>query len=387
MKKIKPDLATKPSDVLGNVGDQFIPQIQPHIDEREVEHIVEVVRSTYITENKKTEEFLEKIKAYTGSKYAIAMGNGTLALIASLLAEGIGAGDEVIVPNLTFIATANAVKLVGAKPVFCDVDRTTGCMTPENFISLITPATKCIMPVHLYGQVSPMREIMKVAKEKGLVVIEDAAESFAIWDKGQHSGTFGEYGTFSFFANKTITCGEGGVVLTNSEERYKQLYRIKNHGRDRKGIFIHEAIGYNFCFTDLQAAIGVAQLEKLDYMMAQKQRNYDFYKEAFANQSFVKLIETPDTIESNNWFVNITVDDPEALGEELLKNNIQTRRFFYPLHRQPCFKDDTDNRSREYPNTDWLYDHGLSLPSSPILTMAELEYIANKVIECSSKLK
>ncbi len=386
MKKTKPELHSKASTVLKNVGDQFIPQIQPFFDEKELEHITEVVRSTYITENKKTEEFLERIKDYTGSKYAIALGNGTLALIASLLAEGIGPGDEVIVPDLTFIATANAVKLAGAKPVFCDVDRNTGCMTPENFLPLISSATKCTIPVHLYGQVAPIRDIVKVAKESGLVVIEDAAESFGIWDKGQHSGTFGEYGTFSFFANKTITCGEGGVVLTNCEERYRKLYRVKNHGRDRKGIFIHEGIGYNFCFTDLQAAIGVAQLEKLDFMLARKQRNYDFYREAFSGQPFINLIETPDFIESNHWFVNILVDDPESLSEELLKNNIQTRRLFYPLHRQPCFRDDIDNKSREYPNTDWLYEHGLSVPSSATLTLAQLEYIAGKVIECSARL-
>lgn len=360
----------------------FIPQIQPYFDDKELEQITEVVQSTFITENKKTEEFLEIIKNITGAKYAIAVGNGTLALIATLLAEGIGAGDEVIVPNLTFIASANAVKIVGAEPIFCDVCRETGCMRPEDFLPLVTDKTKCVMPVHLYGLASPMREIVAAAKERGLIVIEDAAEAFGMRDNGQHMGTFGEYGTFSFFANKTITCGEGGVILTNSEARYKKLYRVKNHGRNRKGIFIHEEIGYNFCFTDLQAAIGVAQLQKFDLLQQLKKRNFEFYQNAFAGNPAIQLVEPAEHIESNYWFVNILVDNTERLAEKLLAANIQTRRFFYPLNRQPCFQSDIDNRDRSYPNTNWLFDHGLSIPSGAGLTLAELEYVAQQVIKC-----
>jgi perosamine synthetase len=362
----------------------FIPQIQPWIDEEEVNEVAEVVRTTYITENSKTEEFLNKVKEFSGAKYAIAVGNGTLGLIAALLAENIGPGDEVIVPNLTFIATANAVKLVGAQPVFCDVDRKTGCISPDNFAHLVTEKTKVIMPVHLYGQVSPTEEILKFCDEHNLLLIEDAAESFGILENGIHTGTRGAYGIFSFFANKTITTGEGGVIFTNSEERYKKLYRIKNHGRDRKGVFIHPSIGYNFCFSDLQAAIGVAQLRKMDRIFARKDFIYNYYCQRLENVSGVNIIKVPNHIRSNHWFINVLVDNPEQFGEELKKRKIGTRRFFYPLHLQPCYEGDTENQEREYPNTMFLYEHGISLPSSVIITDDELEYVCDSIIEILS---
>lgn len=370
-----------------NVGKEFIPQIQPWIDENELRHITEVVQSTYITEHKKTEEFLSMIKSYTGAKYAIAMGNGTLALIACLIAEDIGPGDEVIVPNLTFIATANAVKLVGATPVFCDVNRETGCIDVDNFKDLITEKTKCIIPVHLYGQVSPIENIMEYARKRGLLVVEDAAESFGIFSKGHHTGTLADYGMFSFFANKTITCGEGGVVFTDSEERYKKLFRVKNHGRDRKGIFVHEAIGYNFCFTDLQAAIGVSQMEKMDRIMERKNEIYEHYVKAFADQPNIRIMETPSHITSNHWFVNVALRNPELTSQKLKEANIGSRRFFYPLNRQPCFAGDLENKNRAYPNTEWLFDHGLSLPSSVIITDAELQYISDTIIRIENSIQ
>lgn len=357
----------------------FIPQIQPWIDEDEVNEVAEVVRTTYITENSKTEEFLEKVKEFTGAKYAIAVGNGTLGLIAALLAENIGPGDEVIVPNLTFIATANAVKLVGAEPVFCDVDRTTCCIKPENFAHLVNEKTKAIMPVHLYGQVSPTDEILKFCKEHNLLLIEDAAESFGIRENGIHTGTRGAYGIFSFFANKTITTGEGGVIFTDSEERYRKLYRIKNHGRDRKGVFIHPSIGYNFCFSDLQAAIGVAQLRKMDRIFARKDFIYNYYCERLESVEGIKVMKVPSHVRSNHWFINVQVEDPERFGNLLKERKIGTRRFFYPLHLQPCYEGDVENREREYPNTNWLYDHGISLPSSVILKDEELEYICDTI--------
>ncbi len=239
---------------------EYIPQTEPWIDGTELKQLEEVIASTFITEYKKTEEFLESIRGLTGSEYAIAISNGTLSLVASLLCEGIGEGDEVIVPDLTFIATSNAVRLVGATPVFCDVMRTTGCLDIDACEALVNTNTKAVIPVHLYGQSVEMDELGAVTSRYNISIIEDAAESLGVFYKGRHTGTFDEYGIFSFFGTKLITCGEGGIVLTKSAENHKKLYRIKDHGRDRKGIFVHEQVGYNFCFTDLQAAIGVAQL-------------------------------------------------------------------------------------------------------------------------------
>lgn len=357
---------------------QRVLQIEPWIDHRELDHLKEVIDSTFITENKKTEQFLEAIRGVTGAPYAIAMSNGTIALIAALIAEGIGPGDEVIVPDLTFIATSNAVILAGAKPVFCDVQRDTGCLCPTACEQLITPNTKAIMPVHLYGQAADMQAILQLAKEHDCCVIEDAAESFGVTIDGVHTGTIGDYGTFSFFANKTITCGEGGVVLTNTEARLKQLFRVKNHGRDRKGVFIHENIGFNFCFTDLQAAIGVAQLEKLDEILSSKRKTFAYYQQRLNDIDGFELMDVPENVYSNYWFCNALVEDPDALSNFLADEGIGTRRFFYPLHKQPCYQAEL---AQQCPNSQWLYDHGLSLPSAATITPEQREYVCDAIFK------
>lgn len=356
----------------------YIPQIEPWINEDEMEQLTEVIQTTFITENRKTEEFLDRIRAYTGASYAIAMSNGTIALVASLMCENIGLGDEVIVPNLTFIATANAVRLVGATPVFCDVQVETGCINPEMCRSLITPRTSAIIPVHLYGQAADMSAILEIAKQYNLCVIEDAAESFGVKLDGKHTGTFGDYGIFSFFANKIITCGEGGVVLTNSEKRYNALYKIKNHGRARKGIFIHEQIGYNFCFTDLQAAIGVAQIKKINTILAAKRANFEYYSKHLNKIKGLQVVKIPENVQSNYWFVNILVNEPDKLVEHLHQAGIGVRRYFYPLHRQPCYSD-VQSTDSNFPVSDWLYSQGISLPSGPQLNEEQLKVICQAV--------
>lgn len=354
----------------------FIPQIEPWIDRAELDELASVIATTFITENLKTEEFLEGIRRITGAPQAIATSNGTLALVAALICAGVGPGDEVVVPDLTFIASSNAVRLVGASPVFCDVSRDTGCMDVEACAACITGRTKAIMPVHLYGQMVEMEPLMALADSRGITVIEDAAEALGCRYKCRHAGTFGRFGTFSFFANKTITCGEGGVVVSGTAEDQALLYRVKNHGRDRKGIFIHDSIGYNFCFTDLQAAVGVAQLGKFDAIMAAKRRLFEGYRAAFADLDAVRLVAVPEWVTSNYWFVNILVDDPEDLGRHLQERGVGTRRYFYPLHLQPCY---SDLRARPCPNSVWLYEHGLSLPSGPRLTESEIDRVCEQV--------
>lgn len=365
-------------NAFGRSGDKlkYIPQIEPWIDGAELKQLEEVIASTFITENKKTEEFLSKILDLTGSPHAIATSNGTLALVAALLCEGIGAGDEVIVPDLTFIATSNAVRLVGAKPIFCDVMRTTGCIDIDECASLITSRTRGIMPVHLYGQSAEMDELMVLASKHGITIIEDAAESIGVFYKGKHTGAIGDYGVFSFFGNKLITCGEGGVVLTKRQENLAKLYRIKNHGRDRKGIFVHEHIGYNFGFTDLQAAIGVAQLQKYDTMMAAKKKNFALYQQLLAGIGGAEVVDVPDYVDSNYWFVNILVENPEALQDFLHEKGIGTRRYFYPLHLQPCY---ADMKAHKCSESLWLYSRGLSLPSGVQLQRNQIEYICESI--------
>lgn len=357
---------------------KYIPQIEPWIDNAELDELSTVIASTFITENKKTEEFLDGIKSLSAAPHAIATSNGTLALVAALIAAGIGAEDAVIIPDLTFIASSNAVRLVGARPVLCDVDRETGCLDIDACEALITPDVKAIMPVHLYGQMVDMDRLMALAVQHDLEVVEDAAEALGVFYKGQHAGTFGRFGTFSFFANKTITCGEGGVIVSRTPDDQAELFRIKNHGRDRKGTFIHDSIGYNFCFTDLQAAVGVAQLKKFDRIMTGKRRVFERYKSHLQAAKGLTLVEPPSVVESNYWFINILVEDPAALEAHLQTNEIGSRRYFYPLHMQPC---NMDIESAPCPNSVWLYEHGLSLPSGARLTDDEVDQVCEKIVE------
>ncbi len=242
----------------------MIIQIQPWIDDSEMHELMKVVQSTFVTEASLTKEFEQMTRDLTKAKHAIAVANGTLGLFCALKALGIGIGDEVIVPDLTFIASANAIIMAGAKPVFCDVEINTLCIDIEKAKSKVTANTKAIMPVHLYGQSADMVKVLNFAKENNLKVIEDAAQGVGVLFEGKHVGTFGDIGILSYYGNKTITTGEGGIILTNDDELAKICYRLKNHGRDTKGTFIHEHIGFNFSFTEMQAALGVSQMKKLN---------------------------------------------------------------------------------------------------------------------------
>ena len=204
------------------------------------------------------------------------MTNGTAALYCGLKALDLKEEDEIIVPNMTFIASSNAVIFARAKPVLCDIDPNRLCVSAEQIEKVITNKTKAIMPVHLYGRSCDMDPIMNLAKKYNLKIIEDAAQWVGVLYKGRHVGTFGEIGTLSFYANKTITCGEGGIVLTNDDNIKDHCYKMKNHGRSKKGTFIHESIGFNFAFTEMQAAIGISQLKKLNRIISKKEKIYNF---------------------------------------------------------------------------------------------------------------
>ncbi|MGB8473794.1 MAG: DegT/DnrJ/EryC1/StrS family aminotransferase, partial [Candidatus Acidiferrum sp.] len=255
----------------------LIVQIEPWVDASELRELTRVIDSTFLVEHELTREFESMTAQLTGAKHAVAVCNGSMALFACLMAMGIGPGDEVIVPNFTFIASANAVILAGAVPVLCEVREDTFCIDVARAETLLTRKTKAIMPVHLYGQSADMHEVLGFAQRHGLQVLEDAAEGIGVRYDGRHVGTFGDMGILSYYGNKTITCGEGGIVLTNDDALAKAAYRIKNYGRERKGTYIHETIGYNFSFTDLQAAIGVSQMKKLSAIIAKKREIHDRY--------------------------------------------------------------------------------------------------------------
>lgn len=356
-----------------------VPQLIPYVGDEELENLKLVIERKWITEGPFSKEFLDLIKEKTKAKYAVLANNGTLALFIALKAIGIGKGDEVIVPNLTFIASATSVYFAGAKPVFVDVDNSSLNIDVSKIEQLITAKTKAIMPVHLYGQSADMDPILAIAKKHNIKIIEDAAQGFGVYYKGRHTGTIGDVGTISFFADKTITTGEGAVVLTNDEKTYETLKLIRNQGRPNSGTFIHPFLGMNFRMTDLQCAVGVAQIKKFDEIVRIKKANFDLY---YSKLKDIDELSFVDEMEYSNFVpfrVNIKVKKQPELINYLESNGIQTRGFFYPLHRQPCFSY-LEYESDEFEVSNRLNQTGLSLPIYPGLKEEQIMYVVNAIV-------
>lgn len=358
----------------------MIPQVEPWIDQQELDAVTRVINSTYLTENKVTKEFEQGIKELTEAKYAIATSNGTTALYCGLKALNIGYGDEVIVPNLTFVASSNAVIMAGAKPVFCEVQKDTLCIDVEAAKALVTERTKAIMPVHLYGQSADMVAVEEFARQFHLRVIEDAAQGIGVKFKGEHVGLRGDVSAISFYGNKTITCGEGGIILTQSDDIAQACRRLKNHGRDVRGTFIHEYIGFNFSITELQSAIGVAQLNKLPEIIRRKREICETYNQGLKDIPQLQLLPVDKRCEPVYWFTSYYAKNRAELAKFLASNDIQTRMFFCPLHMQPCYKDIVDP-SVDFSISAEAYAQGISLPSAYGLQPEQQEYVIAKIRE------
>ena len=355
-------------------------QVEPWIDDEEKKQLEEVADSTWVTEWKKTEEFEDRFAKLSGSKHALTYCNGTMTLVAALKTLDIGSEDEVIVPNITFTATSNAIIFAGAKPVFVDVNKETFQIETSLIEEAINEKTKAIIPVHLYGQSCDMDKIMEIAKKHNLKVIEDAAQAVGVKFNGKSVGTFGSFGSFSFFGNKNMTTGEGGMLITDSDELSKKAYMFKNHGREERGTFIHETIGLNCCITEMQAALGLSQLSKYPEITRRKLELLDSYKKGLSEISQIKFQVIDKRCSPVPWFTNIIVPDAEALQNYLKENDIQTRRIFYPLHLQPCYKDMNIPKD-SFPNSTFVYEHGLSLPSAVTLKEEQLKEVIQKIKE------
>jgi perosamine synthetase len=357
---------------------KMILQIEPWIDDSEMEAVKRVIDSTYLTEFQMTAEFEAGIQQITGAKHVIATSNGTTALYCGLKALNISHGDEVIVPNLTFVASSNAVIMAGATPVFCEVRPDTLCIDPEAAAALVTERTKAIMPVHLYGQSADMPAVQQFAMAYDLKVIEDAAQAIGVKFKGEHVGFQGDVGAISFYGNKTITCGEGGVILTQNDDIALACRRLKNHGRDRRGTFVHEHIGFNFSITELQSAIGVAQLAKLPAIIDKKKAIHDTYARELADIPEFRILPIDERCTPVYWFTSFYAEHRAELETYLAIAGIQTRRFFCPLNQQPCYRDMVD-RDQTYPISDYAYEKGISLPSAYSLTQKDQEFVIDQI--------
>lgn len=357
-----------------------VPQLMPYVGEEEIKNLEEVINKKWITEGTFSEEFLHLIKDFTGAKYAVLANNGTLALFLSLMAIGIKKDDEVIVPDFTFISSGTSVVFAGGKPVFVDVDENSLNIDVLKIEESITERTKAIMPVHLYGQSADMDPILKIADKYNLKVVEDAAQGYGVFYKGKHVGAIGDVGMISFFADKTVTTGEGAVVLTNSEEIYENLKYLRNQGRLHSGTFEHSHLGMNFRMTDLQCAVGVAQLKKFEKIKELKLNNYYLYKELLKDDKQIDFFKEMEYSNFVPFRANVKVSHLKGLIEFLETNKIQTRGFFYPLHRQPCLKY-LGYKEEEFPVSNKLNKIGLSLPVFCDLKKEQIYYVCDKIKE------
>jgi len=361
---------------------KFIPISEPNIGERELQNVLSCLKSSWISSlGKYISEFENNFSSYCGTKYGVSVSNGTLALYLALSCLSIGYSDEVIIPNLTFVATANAVTYLGAKPIPVDCEKDTWNIDTSKIEKAITKKTKAIIPVHLYGHPCDMDKIIKVAKNYNLKIIEDAAEAHGSEYKGKKVGSLGDIGCFSFYGNKTITTGEGGICVTNNKLLADKMRLLKDHGMSTKKRYWHSIIGYNFRITNIQAAIGCAQLEKIDRFIEIKRQNAMLYNSILKN---CKKIITPvekKWAKNTYWLYSILVKNYNInnLISLLKSKNIDSRRFFYPINFLPPYKQKGD-----FKVSNMISRQGISLPSSVNLTDAEIKYICKTLIEIVS---
>lgn len=344
-----------------------IPIYQPDLGGNEKKYVNECLDTSWISSRGRfVTEFEQRFAERIQVEHAASVSNGTVALHLALMALGIGPGDEVIVPTLTYIASANSIAYTGAKPVFVDSLRGNWQIDPEDVRRHITPRTRAIMPVHLYGQACDMDALMAIAAEHRLFVIEDCAEAFGTLYKGRHVGTFGDISTFSFFGNKTITTGEGGMVVSNDKTLIERARHLKGQGLAAHREYWHDVVGYNYRMTNIQAAIGLAQLERADEFIARKREIAARYTAALEGLPVEVHREAPDTVHSY-WMFSILVERAEqrdALREHLAKDGIETRPLFYPMHTMPMYA----HNYRKHSVAEDLAWRGINLPSWPGLS-------------------
>jgi perosamine synthetase len=356
-----------------------IPQIEPALGIEERNAVLEVVDSGFLTEGRKTRELEAAVAKFLDVPYAITANNATLGLTIALVALGVGPGDEVIVPDFTFIATANAVVLAGATPVFADVSPSSFTLDLVDAARRVTPRTKAVVPVHLNGRAADMAELARFGRRRGLAIVEDAAQALGSRQRGRCLGTFGEAGVFSLGTTKIITTGQGGIIATRRKDLYEACIRLKDHGRATRASETHETFGFNSKFTDLQAALGLAQLGKLPERMEKKRELFRGYRDELAGLAGIAFPPT-DLAETVPWFVDILCADRERLASHLHAAGIETRRFYRPLHSQPCFQ-----AAGSYPATEAIASRGLWLPSSVTLGREEIEAICREVKACAGQ--
>lgn len=358
---------------------RFFPVSQPSIGVKEIQYVSDAVASGWVSSlGKYIEEFEQGFAAFCGTEYALAVSNGTTGLHLALASLGIKAADEVIIPDLTFIATANVVAYTGATAVPVDIDAHSLCIDVEAIRRAITPRTRAIIPVHLYGQPARMDQIVSLAAEYGLHVVEDAAEAHGAEYRGRRVGSIGDCGVFSFYGNKIITSGEGGMLTTNQRELYLKAKLLRDHAMSPERRYWHTEVGYNYRMTNLQAALGLAQLERIDSFIERRRQIMGWYRSELASQPRLHLNREDDVSKSVYWMVCLEISGmTQATREQLMlalkKEGVDCRPYFYPISDMPMYA------RADTPVAHDVSVRGINLPSYYDLTQADVISISGTV--------
>ncbi|MDK2840468.1 MAG: perosamine synthetase [Thermosipho sp. (in: thermotogales)] len=368
---------------------KMIPVYEPDLTELEKKMLIKAFDSGWISsKGKYIDLFEEEFSKFLGVKHSITVSNGTVSLHLILKALDIGNGHEVIVPTFTYIASVNAIKYVNAVPVFVDCEEGSWNMNVREVEKKITSKTKAIMAVHLYGQSVDLDPLREICNKYNIYLIEDAAEAFGTKYKGKMVGSFGIAGSFSFYGNKTITTGEGGMVVTNDEKLASKIRKLKNQGNSEKFRYWHDIIGYNYRLTNLQAAIGYAQLLRANKILDKKRKIAEWYKK-YLNHNLIYHPPVKEYSEDSFWMYSILLDKKlENYRDIIMKTlekeyKIETRPFFYPVTEMPMYK---IYKTEEFINAEKIHKRGINLPSSSTLKEEDIKYISEAIVKVINKI-
>lgn len=369
-----------------------IPVNEPDLSGNEADYVREAVKSGWISTGQYVKEFERRFAEFTGTKHGITTTSGTAALQLAIASLGLGPGDEVIVPTLTIVATVFAVCYVGATPVLVDSEEQTYNIDPNLIETKITPKTRAILPVHLYGHPADMDPILQLAQRYHLRVVEDAAEAHGAEYRGRRAGSMGNINCFSFYANKIVTTGEGGMVTTDDDVLADRVMRLKDLAHSKERRFVHTDVAYTLRMTNMQAALGVAQMERIDDFLARKQWMATTYQRLLSGIEGLQLPEERPWAKNVYWMYAILVKpgfgcSRDELVRRLREKEIDTRTFFVPMHQQPVFKKMGLFRDEQYPVAERLSEQGLYLPSGLVLREEQIGEVAEALREIQKEVR
>ena len=365
-----------------------IPVAGPWITAKEIAYVTDAVtRAWYQDANIYHERFEKAFAEYLGLCFAVSLPSCTSGIHLALAALGVGPGDEVIVPDATWIASSAPISYVGATPVFADIDPRTWCLSAESFEAAISPRTKAVIPVDLYGGMPDLPAIEEIARRRGIAVIEDAAEAIGSTWNGRRAGSFGDASTFSFHGSKTLTTGEGGMLATDREDLYRRIMVLRDHGRlPGDQWFFNSEVGFKYKMSSMQAALGLAQLERIDELIERKREQFAWYQDELSGIDGLALNPEPAGLRNSYWMVTVVLQPrlgirKEDLHAQLAEHGIASRPFFHPLSSIPAYRDTPEARmaAQRNRNAYALSPFGLNLPSALALTRDDVAYVCEAV--------